>query len=196
VLCHAHPEVRGRLDHDFASAVVGHDVLMPVSAPVGRGRAVRPLHRLDGGGVPVLAFSAASGLGRIVAALRGRALDDLEARTVFTAHLAAVLRSMALDGRGVAWLPQSLIDEDLKARRLLPAAPASWRLALDIRIFRSDSAHGPAAQALWSALAAAGRDKGRLPAAAGRDMGRLPAAAGRNKGRRPAAADRNKGRPS
>lgn len=155
VLCHAHPEVHGRLDHDFASAVVGHDVLMPVSAPVGRGRAARPSHRLDVDGVPVLAFSAASGLGRIVAALRGGALDKVGARIVFTAHLATVLRGMALDGRGVAWLPQSLIDADLTARRLLPAAPASWRIPLDIRIFRSDVAHTPAVQALWSAITSA-----------------------------------------
>ncbi len=155
VLCHAHPAVSGRLDHDFVSAIVGRDVLIPVC---GRDRGGKALHRLDGDqahGVPMLAFSAASGLGRIVAGLRGRALDKLGARTVFTAHLATVLRNMALDGRGVAWLPQSVIDADLKARRLVPAAPPSWRIPLDIRIFRSDAAHTPAVLALWSAITSA-----------------------------------------
>lgn len=143
------------LDHDFVSAIVGHDALLPVSVPTGRGRGAKALHRLDSDaahGVPVLAFSAASGLGRIVAALRGRTFGKVAERVVFTAHLATVLRSMALDGRGVAWLPQSLIDADLKARRLVLAAPPSWRIPLDIRIFRSEVSHAPAAQAFWYAI--------------------------------------------
>ena len=63
---------------------------------------------------------------------------------------------MALEGRGVAWLPKSLIDDDLRARRLVAAAPMSWRIALDIRIFRADEGRSPAAQAFWSAVT--GRD--------------------------------------
>jgi len=156
MLCHAHPQVPGRLDRRFPSATIGHDALLPVAAPgPTERRGSRATHRLEAGAskdVPILAFSAESGLGRIVTALRGQAIEKAGGKTVFTAHLATVLRSMALDGRGVAWLPRSLIDEDLRTRRLVAAAPMSWRIALDIRIFRADATHKPAAQAFWTAI--------------------------------------------
>ena len=157
LLCHAHPQVPGRLDRRFPSAVIGHDALLPVAAPgPNERRGSRARHRLDvtgdGDEVPILAFSAESGLGRIVSALRGDAIEKARGRTVFTAHLATVLRSMALEGRGVAWLPRSLIDDDLRARRLVAAAPLSWRVALDIRIFRGDAGRSPTAQRFWSAI--------------------------------------------
>ncbi|MEO8936429.1 MAG: LysR family transcriptional regulator [Burkholderiaceae bacterium] len=164
LLCHAHPQVPGRLDRRFPSATIGHDALLPVSAPAAKERRGtrgprKPLHSLEAGvhgEVPILAFSAESGLGRIVSTLRGAALDKRNGRVVFTAHLATVLRSMALDGRGVAWLPRSLIEDDLKMRRLVAAAPMSWRIALEIRIFRTDGAQTPAAQAFWSAITSGG----------------------------------------
>ena len=155
LLGHAHPDVGGRLDRRFDAKTVGRDTLLPVCAPrAGRDGAAR--HRFvvgaSAGRVPVLAFSNESGLGRIVATLRGTAIAKAAGTTVFTADLATVLRSMALEGRGVAWLPRNLIADDLRARRLVAAAPPSWRIALDIRIYRSDAARTPAADALWSAV--------------------------------------------
>ncbi len=160
MLCHAHAQVPGRLDRRFPSATIGHDALLPVAAPgPSDRRGSRATHRLEAGvskDVPILAFSAESGLGRIVSALRGPAIEGAGGTTVFTAHLATVLRSMALDGRGVAWLPRSLIEDDLRARRLVAAAPMSWRIALDIRIFRADATHAPAAKAFWAAITSGG----------------------------------------
>ena len=76
LLCHAHPQVPGRLDRRFPSATIGHDALLPVAAPGPNDRrGSRATHRLETGvskDVPILAFSAESGLGRIVSALRGR----------------------------------------------------------------------------------------------------------------------------
>ena len=61
---------------------------------------------------PYLGYSEQSGLGRIVAAALPSPYADLVRRPVFQAHLAAALRSMVLAGRGVAWLPRSLIADD------------------------------------------------------------------------------------
>jgi DNA-binding transcriptional LysR family regulator len=159
LLCHTHPQVPGRLDGRCPSAVIGRDVLLPVSTRVpdrrDDARAKYQLvadHRAKA--VPMLAYSAESGIGRIVSAVRGVALEKAGAVNVFTAHLATVLKSMALDGRGVAWLPRSLIEDDLRARRLVAAAPASWRIDIEIRIFRSDATLAPAAEAFWSAVTA------------------------------------------
>ena len=68
---------------------------------------------------------------------------------VFTAHLATLLKSMALEGRGVAWLPRSLIEDELRDARLVPAGGGDWSIGIEIRLFRRAGAELPAAEAFW-----------------------------------------------
>ena len=131
------------------SKVVGADALIPVSAPDSSGRPRFGLSAGTGGRVPVLAYSAESGIGRIVRALRGAALEEIHADVVFTAHLASVLKTMALDGRGVAWLPKTLIGDDLASGRLVAVADESWSINVSIRLFRQKATMHPAAEGLW-----------------------------------------------
>lgn len=152
LLCHGHAAAPGALDAAGCPWVrVGHDALVPVSAPA---RGGKPLHRLDGKaarGVPLLAYSAESGIGRVVQAVHGTALQALDARPVVTAHLATVLKTMAVDGRGVAWLPATLVQDDLHAGRLVLAGVAAWQVPLDIRLYRDVAVTTPAAQGFWRA---------------------------------------------
>jgi DNA-binding transcriptional LysR family regulator len=157
MLAHAHPGVRGPLsDADFPSVVVGSDQLIPVSAPDESGR---PLHRLPAVGkgacVQWLGYSAESGLGRILRELKGPALDRLHGHQVMTAHLASVLRTMALDQRGMAWLPQLLVGDDMVNGKLVIAAPEDWRIDLQIRLYRRRGEAGKTAEAFWKAATAA-----------------------------------------
>lgn len=159
LLCHSHPQVPGRLDPaGYRSTVVGADQLLPVSAP---DKAGRPRHALGAGKkggsarLPVLAYTAESGLGRVVRTMLGGALEQAHVEPVFTAHLASVLKTMALDGRGVAWLPAQLIADELASGRLVEAGGAAWRAALEIRLVRSSGALPPAAEAFWRAAAGA-----------------------------------------
>lgn len=140
LLCHHHPAAPGRLDGTaFVSAVIHRDLLVPVAAP-GRG--------LDGE-VPLLAYSEQSGMGRILTAeLRHR--PPLTLRPVFTSHLSVVLRTMARDGRGVAWLPLSLVEDDLAAGLLARLGDGRWDVAVDVRLYRPRARQSPAAEALWS----------------------------------------------
>ena len=159
VLAHAHPKAQGPLDSEaYVSANIGSDQLVPVSKPTSKGQ---PLHGLEKKSsrekVPVLAYSDESGMGRVVRSVLGRRLDALACQVVFTAHLASVLRSMALDGRGIAWLPRTLVEEDLQAGRLVAAADARWSIDLEIRLYRQHEAIGRAAQAFWDAASGAGR---------------------------------------
>lgn len=148
LLSHGHALVRGPLEEaEHPHLVVGHDQLLPVSAPDAAGG---PLHAL-GYAMPWLGYSAESGLGRLLRALKGPQLDRLHAPPVMTAHLASVLRTMALAGRGLAWLPRLLVDEDLRGGRLVVAAPAEWHLDLQIRLYRQCVITRPAARAFWTA---------------------------------------------
>lgn len=157
MLGHGHANVKGPLDETGCpSLVVGADQLMPVSAVGSNGH---PLHRIpaDGKapGLQLLAYSAESGLGRILRALKGPALERLNAQQVLTAHLASVLRTMALDGRGLAWLPALLVADDLTSGRLVVAATDAWCIDLEIRLHRGRAALGQAALAFWNAAAEA-----------------------------------------
>lgn len=159
MLTHGYRGVNGPLDESgFEHLVVGADELIPVSAPDEAGR---PLHDLasqgKGATTQWLGYSAESGLGRILRELKGPALNRLQLHQVLTAHLASVLRTMALDRRGLAWLPKVLVGDDMATGRLVVAAPAEWRIDLEIRLYRRRGQANKAAGAFWSAASDAAR---------------------------------------
>jgi DNA-binding transcriptional LysR family regulator len=154
VVSHGHPQSSSELTaQSFPFVSVGRDLLLPVSAPDPSGAAQHDLTRAKPNRpVPVLSYSPESGLGRILREVRGTVLESVSARSVFQAHLASVLRTMALDGRGAAWLPQTLIEEDLASGRLVAAGPEEWHIELEIRLYRDRSPMGKAAEDFWTAV--------------------------------------------
>jgi len=155
LLSHWHELVPGRLDPSVHRSVrVGSDTLLPVSAPGAPGRARHALSVGSNTRVPMLAYSPESGIGRVVRALRASALEQARPEVVFTAHLASVLKTMALDGRGVAWLPATLIRDELDSGRLVQAGSSEWQVAVEIRLFRGQATLPRAAESFWKAAAA------------------------------------------
>ncbi|WP_010462925.1 LysR family transcriptional regulator [Acidovorax radicis] len=157
VLCHGHPDVPGRLDEaQYPVLRLSDDVLLPVSAPMPKSPG-RPLHAIvQQDAVPVLAYSEASGLGRIMRSrMRHLFSEGPDAAmpqgvsVVFTAHHAVLLKTMALEGRGVAWLPESLITDELKAGTLVAAGGSDWSLPVQIRLYRQRAEMSPMAEAVW-----------------------------------------------
>lgn len=158
VLSHGHAEVPGRLDEaQYPMCRLADDLLLPVSAPHPVGAAGQPLHALgQQASVPVLAYSEASGLGRIMRARVRRVFaegTDGPVAVVFTAHHAVLLKTMAQEGRGVAWLPESLIVEELRAGTLVAAAGADWNVPVQIRLYRQRAEMSPVAESLWELAA-------------------------------------------
>lgn len=152
VLSHAHGKAQGALDAEpYRSTRIGEDLLIPVSAPDGEGRARHQLARRGDVAVPMLQYTEESGLGRIMRAVIGRRLESVPAQAVFTAHLASVLRTMVLDGRGIAWLPRTLVDDDMNQGRLVAAAGNEWEVPLEVRLYRDGELLGKAANAFWNA---------------------------------------------
>lgn len=160
LLCYGHAAVKTRLvAPDFEFARVGEDLLMPLAAPGADGM---PLHRVGGaasGPVPVLAYSQESGLGQIMRAQLPQVLDVSRFKPVITSHHAVLLKTMALEGRGLAWLPRSLVGAELAEGRLVQAAdtadtadPAAtaWSVPIDVRLFRATTAHTPVTEAVWA----------------------------------------------
>jgi len=154
VLCHAHPMSKGGLQSDpYVSALVGKDVLVPVCSADSNGAPLFTLESKKDITVPLLQYSTDSGIGRITRAVLGQQLALLKTQVVVTAHLASVLRTMSLDGRGVAWLPWTLVEEDLAAGRLVKASlDDRFDIPTEIRLYRSTVPAGKAGEAFWDAV--------------------------------------------
>lgn len=151
LLGHAHRDMPSRLPADgFASLVVGRDVLVPVMAP-GAGF-VLPGRR--GSPLPLLAYSDASGLGRILRAARAAWADAPRLEASVTAPLAATLQSLARQGQGIAWLPRSLAAEDLATGRLVEAGEAQHAIPLEITLIRPRRRLSATAEACWEGASA------------------------------------------
>ncbi|AOO84356.1 LysR family transcriptional regulator [Bosea vaviloviae] len=155
LLCHHHAEAPTRFEAErFQSIQVGDDMLVPLCAPDAQGLPLWPLPGTSERPARLLAYSQASGLGRILSAQTALAQDTAGIATVFTSHLAATLLTMARDGHGIAWLPLTLAEEDLARARLIRAGPERFDIPIEIRLFRSPDCRNDAADELWAGLQA------------------------------------------
>nr|BFE98063.1 hypothetical protein GCM10020185_85990 [Pseudomonas brassicacearum subsp. brassicacearum] len=68
----------------------------------------------------------------------------------FSSHLAAVLMSMALESKGVAWLPKSLTEQEMLDGRLVRALDESWDIPLEIHLTRPTAPLSQSAEAFWA----------------------------------------------
>lgn len=145
LLCHHHEAAPTRLGSDFRSIQLGRDWLLPVAVP-------SLLREADPSRAPQLAFSAESGMGRILASAWARNGRAPAAQPAFSSHLASVLTAMARDGRGIAWTAMSLVQEDLEEGILARAGPQAEDVEIEIRLWRPRARQAPAAEALWSRI--------------------------------------------
>ena len=164
LLCYGHPAVKTRLlAPEFEFVHVSDDRLVAVTAPDAAGQ---PQHRIAGDArepLPVLAYSQESGLGQIMRDQLPAVFDPARFKPVITSHHAVLLKTMALEGRGMAWLPHSLVSAELADGRLVGAADPAWSVAVEIRLFRVTAALAPAAEAVWARARQQGPDAARRP---------------------------------
>lgn len=160
LLCYGHGDLHTKLDDgEYPMVQLGSDRLLPVTALTPRGA---PLYSFESSAVlPILEYSDASGLGRILKqTLRHLFSESAQLShsnaisVVFTAHNAFLLKTMALEGRGVAWLPESLIADELKNGRLTLASSDTWHVPVEIRLYRQKSDMSHAAEEIWKVISA------------------------------------------
>ena len=139
-----HPSVPLPLDPQrFPHAKVGEDELVAVAE-------ARHLAtwRASGGPLPMLHYARGSFLGLLTSVAQSRpGAPATQVVHVNENSIAEAMRSMVLEGHGVAWLPASLIDTELKAGRLERVAPA---LPMEIRLYRNAARSRPIVEKVWS----------------------------------------------
>jgi len=152
LLCHDHRNSRIRLDMNaYRQVELATDRLIPVSA---RDRDGRPLHSISeiaDRPVPHLAFEETSGMGRILSSALSARTSSLQFSTVFTSHLAMALKALAIEGKGVAWIPESLAADEMgPAGRLTSAGSADWVVEVRIVLIRPRARMTDIAESFWN----------------------------------------------
>lgn len=141
----------------YDSVTVGHDRLLPVSAPDDSSGPRFALPGTAASPVDYLAYVPAAASGQAVRHLLAHHDPPAHLRCVFDSHMAGVLKSMVVQGRGLAWLPETEMLRELESGAVVLAGDPSWFIASEIRLFRSLEPLPDAAEAFWRRLGNAKR---------------------------------------
>jgi DNA-binding transcriptional LysR family regulator len=161
LIAYHHPSQPLQLNPErYEMLSLGHETLAPYARAGDDGE---PLFRLPGAAgqkVPYLSYGEGAYLGRLVEVITKQASAPLRLEPIYETDMAEGLKAMALEGHGLAFLPASSVKKELKAKRLLRAAPdGEHELTMEVRIYRERpelARHPkPGALALWEFLRAA-----------------------------------------
>jgi DNA-binding transcriptional LysR family regulator len=148
-----HPDLPLHLDPTrYEYLTVGIDTFMPVCKPNQKsgpslrlpGTASRPL--------PLISYTETSYFGRCLALLLRRAKTQPALRPHYESDMAEVLKKMVLEGEGIAWLPKSSIQAELKNGELVPGGGKEWELEVELRVYRDASNRNEFIDTLWRYL--------------------------------------------
>lgn len=146
LLSHRHVAVPTRLSPDqFESLNVGEDTLIPLVGPE-----LASTQGLET--MPYLAYTDASGLGRVVSHWLHENAPSTQLTPHFSSHLAAVLMSMALENKGLAWIPKSLAEQEIAEGRLVRGLSEQWDIPLEIHLTRPRVLASKFADSFWQKL--------------------------------------------
>lgn len=145
----------------FPSFLIGHAALLPVVAPDAKGK---PRYSLDnqGGdapqGLPFLSYTPDALLGRTIRSMLNNRPIRHRLRTVYETAMAEGLKAMAVQGNGIAWIPDFSAQDELEAGRLVRAGGEQWDIPLEVRLYRCSLVHKPGVEQLWKRLQKLPRD--------------------------------------
>ncbi|WP_026060147.1 LysR family transcriptional regulator [Pseudaminobacter salicylatoxidans] len=152
LLTYAHSSVPFLLEStSFPHLVLGTERLLPVSSPAPEGPL---LDRAIGEGTPLpyLDYGDFSFFGLALTKLFA-SRPRFQRKVVHENTISIGLKSMALAGWGVAWLPEGLIREELDAGTLVRASDdRSWDIEVEVRIYRHAAQGRAIVDDFWQAV--------------------------------------------
>jgi DNA-binding transcriptional LysR family regulator len=132
----------------FCGLKVFESELYPVCAADAQGK---PLFDLYQPQAPILNYTSTSYMGRLV----NRHLAEvggISARTLFMSSMSELLKNMALDGHGIAWLPAWTIVNELRDKRLVCLQTPELMVPIQAYIYRMDTRLNKTAEHFWRIL--------------------------------------------
>ncbi|MFJ4344926.1 LysR substrate-binding domain-containing protein [Pseudomonas sp. NPDC089401] len=147
------PDAALQMDAEiFPSLHMGDTEMLPVCAVDADGK---PLYDLEGdASVPLLAYTAGAFLGRSVSLLLRQ--RNLRYTTVYETAMADSLKSMALEGMGIAWVPRLSMRGELERGELAICGGSQWHVPLEIRLYRCALVRKANVRLLWRKLESSG----------------------------------------
>ena len=136
---------------------LGHETLAAYAKADDEGRLMFELPSPNGHKVPFLSYASGAYLGRLVELIAKLSPVPLNLDPIYETDMAEGLKAMALEGHGLAFLPNSSVKKELKSKRLVrAAAPGTCEVTMEVRIYRERPEMArhikPGAQALWDFL--------------------------------------------
>ena len=161
LICYHHPRQPVELDlRRYPMLSLGSEALEPYAQTDEKGR---PRYVLPGRAtapLPYLAYAPNAYLARVTEVVleeAQRAKHAAQLNQVYETDMAEGLKVMALEGHGIAFLPESAVVRECAQGLLARASPARertrWRTQMDIRLYRDAESNNPFALRLWQHLA-------------------------------------------
>lgn len=166
LMCYHHPEQPIQLDaKDYAMIPLGTEGFSPYARAQRDGKPGFTLPGTATAPIPYLAYSPNAFLGQMVEIIlesrRRPHHPPHHLRRRYETDMAEALKVMALEGHGIAWLPDSTVARELKSRQLALAGNASWCSQMEVRLYcKRHAAHNgnmpvkPLLNQLWMYLEA------------------------------------------
>jgi DNA-binding transcriptional LysR family regulator len=159
LLCYHHPRQPVQLDAGrYDMLQLGQETMR---AYVHCDKSGKPDHILPGNErepLPFLSYTSNAYLGRMVELILSDPKNPLHLLKRYETDMAESLKMMALEGHGVAFLPQSSVQREVRYRQLAAAdgGRSEWSVDMEIRLYRerptAQRSGKPVVDRLWSHL--------------------------------------------
>lgn len=138
------------LQPPFTNLLLGKGELLLVSAADNHGQPLFTPDENNHQPMPYLRYSPDSYSARMVERLMPQ--QPFACQPVFESSLCDLHRQMALRGKGLAWLPDCQIEDELKQGKLIAVDRKRWHIPYQIRLYRNQAQLHQRAEAFWQSL--------------------------------------------
>jgi DNA-binding transcriptional LysR family regulator len=140
LFCYTHEALSLPLETGkFPSTIIGKEFIVPVSIPDKTGKPKFCLPGTANKAVPYAAYTFDSLFGRAVDRLIQSKARNCYLQKKYESVYSHNLKSIVKEGMGLAWLPESAIQDDLEANSLCRAGSRKWNIEFQVRLFTHDT---------------------------------------------------------
>jgi DNA-binding transcriptional LysR family regulator len=140
LVAYHHPSQPLRLDPDrFDMVILGEELLAPFAKGTATGQSLFELPASAQNSAPYLAYASGAYLGRVVDFILNETKTSVHLNRVYETDMAEGLKVMALEGHGVAFLPLSAVQKEVREERLVQVRLPNGRslqTVMQIRAYR------------------------------------------------------------
>jgi LysR family transcriptional regulator, hypochlorite-specific transcription factor HypT len=150
LICYHHPQQPVQLDPNlFEHARLGFEKLAPYSSVDKKGKPRFVLPGKADEPQPYLAYAPNAYLSRMAELILHETKPQTHLDKRYETDMAEGLKAMALEGHGIAFLPDSAVVRELQQNTLALAGPTAYSIEMEIRIYCSRAGRSAYLASLW-----------------------------------------------